>query len=56
MEKKEIKEVEHLIHLGKEKGFLTYEEVNDALPDDVVSPDQLDDVLTMFDEMDISVV
>jgi len=56
LEKKEIKEVQQLIHLGKERGFLTYEEVNDALPDDLVSPEQLDDVLSMFDEMDIEVV
>jgi RNA polymerase primary sigma factor len=56
MEKKELKEVQQLIHLGKERGFLTYEEVNDALPDDLVSPEQLDDVLSMFDEMDIEVV
>ncbi len=55
-DKKEIKEVQQLIHLGKEKGFLTYEEVNDALPEDLVSPEQLDDVLTMFDEMEIEVV
>ena len=56
MEKKEIREIQQLIHLGKERGFLTYEEVNDALPDDLVSPEQLDDVLSMFDEMDIEVV
>ncbi len=56
VEKKDLKEVQQLIHLGKERGFLTYEEVNDALPDDVVSPEQLDDVLSMFDEMDIEVV
>ena len=56
MEKKDIKEVQQLISLGKEKGFLTYEEVNDALPDDLVSPEELDDVLSMFDEMDIEVV
>ncbi|MDO8462140.1 MAG: RNA polymerase sigma factor RpoD [Deltaproteobacteria bacterium] len=55
-EKKEIKEVQQLISLGKEKGFLTYEEVNDALPDDLVSPEQIDGVLSMFDEMDIEVV
>ncbi|MBI1909896.1 MAG: RNA polymerase sigma factor RpoD [Deltaproteobacteria bacterium] len=55
-EKKEIKEVQQLIHLGKERGFLTYEEVNDALPDDLVSPEQIDGVLSMFDEMDIEIV
>ena len=56
VEKKDIKEVQQLINLGKEKGYLTYEEVNDALPDDLVSPEELDDVLSMFDEMDIEVV
>ncbi len=56
MEKKDSKEIQQLIHLGKERGFLTYEEVNDALPDDLVSAEQLDDVLSMFDEMDIEVV
>ncbi len=55
-EKRDLKEIQQLIHLGKEKGFLTYEEVNDALPDDLTSPEQLDDVLSMFDEMDIEVV
>jgi len=54
--KRETKDIQQLIHLGKEKGFLTYEEVNDALPDDVSSPEQLDDVLSMFGEMDIEVV
>ncbi len=56
MEKKDLKEIQQLIQVGKERGFLTYEEVNDALPDDLVSPEQLDDVLSMFDEMDIEVV
>jgi RNA polymerase primary sigma factor len=55
MEKKS-EDVEKLITMGREKGFLTYEEVNDALPDNVVSPDQLDDVLSMFDDMDIEIV
>ncbi len=56
MEKKDSKEIQQLIHLGKEKGFLTYEEVNDVLPNDLTSPEQLDDVLSMFDQMDIEVV
>jgi RNA polymerase primary sigma factor len=54
--KNETQSVQKLIHRGKEKGFLTYEEVNDALPGDVVSPDQLDGVLSIFDEMDIEIV
>ncbi len=48
-------EIQKLIRMGKEKGFLTYEEVNDVLPPDLVSPDQLDDMMMMFGEMDIEV-
>src|SRR5439155_1260123 len=40
----------------KQKGFLTYDEVNDALPSDIVSLDQLDDIMMMFGAMDIEVV
>jgi RNA polymerase primary sigma factor len=42
--------------MGKQKGFLTYDEVNDALPSDLVSLDQLDDIMMMFGAMDIEVV
>ena len=55
-EKKNIKEVKKLIDLGKEKGYLTYDDVNDMLPAEVVSPDQIDDVMSIFGEMDIEVV
>ncbi|HOP40590.1 MAG TPA: RNA polymerase sigma factor RpoD [Geobacteraceae bacterium] len=56
MAKKNLDEVKQLIDLGKEKGFLTYDEVNDLLPPDIVSSDQIDDVMSMFGEMDIEVV
>ena len=51
-----MKEVKKLIDLGKEKGYLTYDDVNDMLPAEVVSPDQIDDVMTIFGEMEIEVV
>ena len=54
--KKNLKEVKKLIDLGKEKGYLTYDDVNDMLPAEVVSPDQIDDVMSIFGEMDIEVV
>ncbi|BCR06493.1 RNA polymerase sigma factor RpoD [Desulfuromonas versatilis] len=54
--KTSMEEVQQLIDLGKEKGYLTYDEVNDILPADMVSSDQLDDVMSMFGEMDIEVV
>jgi RNA polymerase primary sigma factor len=50
------KEVERLIHMEGEKGFLTFDETSDVPPNDIVSSDQIDDVLMMFDEMDIDVV
>ncbi|MDZ4183357.1 MAG: RNA polymerase sigma factor RpoD [Desulfuromonadales bacterium] len=49
-------EMQQLIDLGKEKGYLTYEDVNDLLPADMVSSDQIDDVMSMFGDMDIEVV
>jgi RNA polymerase primary sigma factor len=49
-------QVNQLIDMGKEKGFLTYEEVNDVLPSEVVSPDQIDDLMIKFGEMDIEIV
>jgi RNA polymerase primary sigma factor len=51
-----IKEVEQLVHMEGEKGFLTFDEGNDIPPNDIISSDQIDDVLMMFDEMDIDVV
>ena len=50
------KEVQQLIDLGKSKGFLTYEEVNDALPADVVQPDQVEDVMSALGDEDIEIV
>jgi len=47
---------ERLISLGKEKGFLTFDDVNDNLPEDMISSDQMDEVLMMIDEMNIEVV
>jgi RNA polymerase primary sigma factor len=51
----ERSEVKALMERGREKGFLTYDEVNDALPSDIGS-DQIDDVMSMFGEHDIEVV
>ena len=53
--KTSIEEVQQLIDLGKEKGFLTYEEVNDILPADMVSSEQIEDVMSMLSEMGINV-
>ncbi|HET8579618.1 MAG TPA: RNA polymerase sigma factor RpoD [Nitrospiraceae bacterium] len=49
-------EVKKLISLGKEKGFLTYEELNSTLPAEMVSSEQLGNLMAMFGEMDIEIV
>jgi len=54
--KTKIKEVKQLINLGKEKGFLTYDEVNTILPSNIVSEEHIDGLMVMFDEMDIEIV
>jgi RNA polymerase primary sigma factor len=51
-----VEELRQLIDMGKEKGFLTFDEINEVVPSDLLSPDQYDDVMTMFGEMDIEVV
>ena len=49
-------EVKKLISLGKEKGFLTYDDLNSTLPAEVVSSEQFSSIMTMFGEMDIEIV
>jgi len=51
-----MEELDKLISSGKQKGYVTYDELNDALPADTVSLDQLDDIMMMFGAMDIEVV
>ena len=49
-------EVKGLIERGKQKGFLTYEELNDFLPDDIVSPEYIDEILLTLDEKGVELV
>ena len=44
-----------LIALGKERGYLTYAEINDHLPDDVQDPEQIDSIIGMISDMGIQV-
>ncbi|MEE8128617.1 MAG: RNA polymerase sigma factor RpoD [Nitrospinaceae bacterium] len=52
----DVAEVNQLISLGKEKGYLTYEEVNDVLPANLVAPEQIDDLMHIFGENEIEIV
>jgi RNA polymerase primary sigma factor len=56
MAKVKMDRIKELIETGKERGFLTYAEVNEALPESVVSANQIDEVLAIFDELDIAIV
>jgi len=48
--------VKKLIAKGKDRGYLTYEEMNDDLPDEAVSPDKLDSLLMTLDELGIELI
>src|SRR5262249_46505441 len=50
------KEVQQLIELGKSKGHLTYDEISEALPSDVFSSDQIDELMGILGDEDIEVV
>ncbi|MFT6397041.1 MAG: RNA polymerase primary sigma factor [Bradymonadia bacterium] len=50
------RELEQLIAMGKAKGFLTLSEVNNALPPDVFTPEEIEDMMMMFDQMKIRLV
>jgi RNA polymerase primary sigma factor len=51
-----FEDIKKLIDAGKEKGYLTYDQVNDLIPGDVHSPDDLDDLLTTIGTQGIDVL
>jgi len=53
---KDISEVQQLINMGKQRGYVTYEEMSSFLPTHLVSSDRLDDLMIMFSDMDIEIV
>ncbi len=53
---RERKEVQQLLEKGRVKGFLTYDEVNDALPPEMVNSDQIDDLMGWLGDEEIQVV
>jgi RNA polymerase primary sigma factor len=50
------KRLERLINLGRNKGTLTYEEVNEILPEDIVSSDEIDEILAILGNENIEIV
>jgi RNA polymerase primary sigma factor len=51
-----ISEMKDLINLGKERGYLTYDELNHALPSEAVDSEEMDSILTYFGDMNIDIV
>ncbi len=49
-------EVKELIHMGKERGYLLYDEVNDLLPEGICSSDELDSIFSLFGSAGIEVI
>ena len=52
---KPAQQLKQLIARGKEQGYLTYTEVNDHLPNDIVDPEQIEDIVNMINDMGIAV-
>ncbi len=50
------KAIKELVQKGKKQGHLTYEEINRALPEDLLSPDQIDETLMIFEELAIEII
>ncbi|GAB6907967.1 RNA polymerase, sigma 70 (sigma D) factor [Desulfosarcina cetonica] len=50
------KALKALIEKGKEQGTLTYDEINEVLPNEMMSSEMIDDTLMMFDDMDIEII
>src|SRR5699024_11368325 len=55
MSKDKKSQLRLLITHGKQKGYLTYAEINDSLPDDIVDPEQIEDIVNMISDMGITV-
>jgi RNA polymerase primary sigma factor len=54
--KSDLVNLKRLIEIGKDKGYITYEELNDDLPEEIVSSEHIDDVMMMFEDLDIMVI
>ncbi|MDR5609096.1 MULTISPECIES: RNA polymerase sigma factor RpoD [unclassified Arsenophonus] len=56
MEQNPQSQLKLLVTKGKEQGYLTYAEVNDHLPEDIVDSDQIEDIIQMINDMGIQVM
>jgi len=54
-EEQQVSEIKQLIARAKEQGYLTYAEVNDHLPDSIIEPEQIEDIIRIINDMGITV-
>ena len=52
----QLDEVKQLISVGKEKGYLTYDDLNNILPPEISSSEQIENIMNIFGDMDIEVI
>jgi len=50
------KRIRELIHLSSEKGYITYDDINEILPEDIVSADEIDSIIILLRGMDINIM
>ena len=57
VKKNDMANLKRLIDIGKNKGYITYEELSDDLSDEIISSEEhIDDLMEMFEELDIMVI
>ncbi|MFT4978352.1 MAG: RNA polymerase primary sigma factor [Myxococcota bacterium] len=56
LKEKDQKEIQELISMGRRRGYVTYDEMSNALPTHLIASEQLDDLMILFSSMDIEVV
>jgi len=52
----DVKGLDNLYKIGKEKGFLSYAEINNVLPAEAISPEKIDEIIMLFSDLDIEVI
>jgi len=53
---KDVQQIKTLIAKGKQKGYLTFDELNQALPAEVNEPEQIEEIITIFQQLEIAIV
>lgn len=53
---KDFQQIQALIARGKKKGYLTFEELNEALPAEVNDPEQIEEIISIFQQLEITIV